>query len=160
MGAAYDLVADQGMLSLAFYISHRPWMLHKLYRMVEQGTGQAPVVYADADTARVVFMVPKGREITEPTTFRTTSMVEFEALEFPVPTDDWPFLYLAYKTIPSDYLLVIGTLLLLSILAVLALKPPGVGPSHGHFAFLGAGFLLLQTKSIVDASLYFGPPGS
>jgi hypothetical protein len=154
--AAYRLVGDQGMLSLAFYISHRPWMIHKLYRMVEEGTGRAPIVYAAADTSRVVFIVPKGREVSGPTTFASVSLLELEPMEFPVPTDDWPYLYLAYRTIPSDYLLVIGTLLLLSILAVFVLKPPGIGASHGHFAFLGAGFLLLQTKSIVDSSLYFG----
>ena len=144
------------MLSLAFYISHRPWMLHKLYRMVEEGTGRAPIVYASADTSRVVFIAPKGREVTGPTPITSVNRIELEPIGFPVATDDWPYLYLAYRTIPSDYLLVIGTLLLLSIVAVLALKPPGIGASHGHFAFLGAGFLLLQTKSIVDASLYFG----
>ena len=154
--AAYRLVGDQGMLSLAFYISHRPWMLHKLYRMVEEGTGRAPMVYASADTSRVVFIAPKGREVTGPTPITSVNLIDVEPIEFPVATDDWPYLYLAYRTIPSDYLLVIGTLLLLSIVAVLALKPPGIGASHGHFAFLGAGFLLLQTKSIVDASLYFG----
>ena len=156
MRAAYRLVGDQGMLSLAFYISHRPWMLHKLYRMVEEGTGKAPVVYAAADTSRVVFIVPKGREVTGPAPFASVNLIDLEPIDFPVTTDDWPYLYLAYRTVPSDYMLVIGTLLLLSIVAVLALKPPGIGASHGHFAFLGAGFLLLQTKSIVDASLYFG----
>ena len=156
MRAAYRLVGDQGMLSLAFYISHRPFMIHKLYRMLEEGTGKAPMVYADADTSRVVFIVRKGREVTGPAAFASLSRIDLEPIEFPVATDDWPYLYLAYHTIPSDYLLVIGTLLLLSIVAVLALKPPGIGASHGHFAFLGAGFLLLQTKSIVDASLYFG----
>ena len=156
MRAAYRLVGDQGMLSLAFYISHRPWMIHKLYRMVEEGTGKAPMVYASADTSRVVFIVTKGREVTGPAPFASVNLIDLEPIEFPVATDDWPYLYLAYHTIPSDYLLVIGTLLLLSIVAVLALKPPGIGASHGHFAFLGAGFLLLQTKSIVDASLYFG----
>ena len=154
--AAYRLVRDQGMLSLAFYISHRPWMLHKLYRMVEEGTGKAPTVYAAADTSRVVFIVPKGREVTGPAPFTGVNLIDVDAIEFPVATDDWPYLYLAYQTIPSDYLLVIATLLILSIVAVIALKPPGIGASHGHFAFLGAGFLLLQTKSIVDASLYFG----
>lgn len=154
--AAYRLVGEEGMLSLAFYISHRPWMVHKLYRMVEEGTGRAPLVYSDADTSRVVLLVPKGPEVLGPESFASINRVELDPLEFPVATDDWPYLYLAYHTIPSDYLFVIGTLLLLSIVAVWALKPPGIGISHGHFAFLGAGFLLLQTKSIVDASLYFG----
>ena len=156
MRAAYRLVGDQGMLSLAFYVSHRPWMIHKLFRMVEEGTGKAPLVYASADTSRVVFIVPKSREVTGPVPVAAVNLIDLEPIGFPIATDDWPYLYLAYRTIPSDYLLVIGTLLLLSIVAVLALKPPGIGASHGHFAFLGAGFLLLQTKSIVDASLYFG----
>ena len=156
MRAAYRLVGDQGMLSLSFFIRHRPWMIHKLYHMVEEGTGKAPTVYADADTSRVVLIVAKGREVTGSPPPESVNLIDLEPIEFPVATDDWPYLYLAYHTIPSDYLLVIGTLLLLSIVAVLALKPPGIGASHGHFAFLGAGFLLLQTKSIVDASLYFG----
>jgi hypothetical protein len=75
----------------------------------------------------------------------------------PAPaTDDWPYLYLRQRAIPSDYLIVILTLLAVSILALLAAKPPGFGATHLHFAALGAGFLLLETKSIVDCALYFG----
>jgi hypothetical protein len=36
------------------------------------------------------------------------------------------------------------------------LKPRGSGLEELHFGALGAGFLLLETKSIVDSSLYFG----
>jgi hypothetical protein len=81
-----------------------------------------------------------------------------------LPTDDWPYLYLARRTIPPDYLIVIGTLLSLSVLVVLGLRwtDPGIlgnrkiSLAEGHFFFLGAGFLLLETKSIGDCSLYFG----
>jgi hypothetical protein len=72
------------------------------------------------------------------------------------PTDDWPFLYLSRKTIPSDYLIVIGILLAITIPAVLLLRGRGFGMNDGHFLFLGLGFLLLETKSISDCSLYFG----
>jgi hypothetical protein len=48
------------------------------------------------------------------------------------------------------------SLLTLSVLAVLRLKPRGAGLEELHFGALGAGFLLLETKSIVDSSLYFG----
>jgi len=40
--------------------------------------------------------------------------------------------------------------------AVVALRGREIGPSDGHFFFLGLGFLLLQAKSIGDCSLYFG----
>jgi hypothetical protein len=39
---------------------------------------------------------------------------------------------------------------------VLALRGRGFGINDGHFLFLGLGFLLLETKSISDCSLYFG----
>jgi hypothetical protein len=51
---------------------------------------------------------------------------------------------------------VIGTLLVFSILSVFLLTPKGLGRNNRHFFFLGLGFLLLQTKSITDCSLYFG----
>ena len=72
------------------------------------------------------------------------------------PTDDWPFLYLSSKTIPADYLIVIGILLAVALPAVYILRGRGFGMNDGHFLFLGLGFLLLETKSISDCSLYFG----
>jgi hypothetical protein len=65
-------------------------------------------------------------------------------------------LYLAEKTIPEDYLLVIGTLVLVSVVPVVSLRGARIGRDDGHFFFLGVGFLLLETKSITDCSLYFG----
>ena len=50
----------------------------------------------------------------------------------------------------------IGSLLALSLLAVFALQGHSFGRSDAHFSFLGMGFLLLETKSISDCSLYFG----
>jgi hypothetical protein len=40
--------------------------------------------------------------------------------------------------------------------AVYLLRGRGFGINDGHFLFLGLGFLLLETKSISDCSLYFG----
>ena len=80
MRAAYRLVGDQGMLSLAFYVSHRPWMIHKLFRMVEEGTGKAPLVYASADTSRVVFIVPKSREVTGPVPVAAVNLIDLEPI--------------------------------------------------------------------------------
>ncbi len=81
-----------------------------------------------------------------------------------LPTDDWPYLYLARRTIPSDYLIVVCSLLALSAAGVGALwwtdRQAQFSASgafaDAHFFFLGLGFLLLETKSIGDCSLYFG----
>jgi hypothetical protein len=48
-------------------------------------------------------------------------------------------------------------LLVLSISGfAFATRGRGVGLEEAHFLFLGMGFLLLETKSIVNCSLYFG----
>lgn len=75
--------------------------------------------------------------------------------ELPLPTDDWPYLYLRSRKIPTAYwqvLLLIGivTLVLLARTFPEALKP------DWHFWFLGAAFLLVEFTSITKLALLFG----
>jgi predicted membrane-bound spermidine synthase len=154
---AWRLVNDHGVLSLAFASAYRPWLAGKLYRMVTEATGQEPRVYARVDHM-IVMIVEKRPMASAPDGFgiyaRWTPSPQERAT--PPATDDWPYLYLRAHTIPSDYIAVIVSLLVISIVAVSRVKPPGEGLQDLHFGALGTGFLLLETKSIVDASLYFG----
>jgi hypothetical protein len=76
-----------------------------------------------------------------------------------LPTDAWPFLYLRQPTIAPAY---IGALAL--ILAFAAVVVVGSARWAGlsarrfspHFFFLGAAFLLLETRSLVTFGLLFG----
>jgi Spermine/spermidine synthase domain len=72
-------------------------------------------------------------------------------------TDDRPFPYLRNAAIPGSYLWILGAILLASVLLVRI----GGGPfrrmsSYLDLAFMGAAFLLLETKSIVQFALLFG----
>ncbi len=72
-------------------------------------------------------------------------------------TDDHPFPYLPGNTIPRPYLLMLGLILLGSLLLVRV----GGGSLRrmGGFidlAFMGAAFLLLETKNVVQFALLFG----
>ena len=73
-----------------------------------------------------------------------------------VPTDDWPFLYLRAASVPA---LTIRSIVLLGALSItiLAVASPvrRVRPNWQMF-FLGAGFMLLETKSVVHMALLFG----
>lgn len=74
-----------------------------------------------------------------------------------LPSDDWPQLYLKERAIPwapiGQGLLVVA---LLSIALLLAFSPlRGVRPNWQMF-FLGAGFMLLETKGVVHMALLFG----
>jgi hypothetical protein len=152
---AFNLLSDDGMLSLAFYIE-KDWLLPKLHRLVAEATGREPVMYVLNRT--FVFCVPKNPAQKFPASLfqlQRTVLTDGDASAV-VPTDDWPFLYLRERTVPSDYVIAIACLLTLSILALLALRRGGYGVDDLHFLLLGMGFLLLETKSITDCTLYFG----
>jgi hypothetical protein len=72
-----------------------------------------------------------------------------------LPSDDWPYLYLKYRQIPTLYYILLVVLILLLIPAL-----PSLIPNHplglSHFLFLGAGFMLVEVHSISKAALLFG----
>jgi SAM-dependent methyltransferase len=73
-----------------------------------------------------------------------------------IPTDDWPFLYLRNPAIPSLNLRGIALLGLLSFAVLFAFTPARQLRPNGQMFFLGAGFMLLETKGVVHMALLFG----
>lgn len=75
-----------------------------------------------------------------------------------LPTDDWPFLYLAKRGVPWAYALVVVALALGSMRIVHAngLSPKQFTAYHGHLFFLGAAFLLMEVYAINRLALLFG----
>ena len=72
-------------------------------------------------------------------------------------TDDHPFVYLRESTIPSLYLVTIALILVASALAVRVISGPfRAMRSSLDLFFMGAAFLLLETKSVVQFALLFG----
>ena len=72
-------------------------------------------------------------------------------------TDDHPFPYLATASIPSFYLVVLGLILAAALLIVRTVGAPFRGMAgYLDLAFMGAAFLLLETKYIVQFALLFG----
>jgi hypothetical protein len=72
-------------------------------------------------------------------------------------TDDWPFPYLPGRTIPTFYLRWLAAITIASALLVRAAAGPlrRLTP-YIDLAFMGAAFLLLETKNIVQFALLFG----
>jgi SAM-dependent methyltransferase len=80
-------------------------------------------------------------------------------------TDDWPFLYLRKPMIPTLSLrgmLIMGALALLLIFVFvrrLGTTGPTIADNSGlnlQLFFLGAGFMLIETKAVVTTALLFG----
>ena len=72
-------------------------------------------------------------------------------------TDSHPFLYLKGAGIPSIYLWALGMILVVSLAAVRVVAGPlrRMRP-YADLFFLGAAFLLLETKSVTGFALLFG----
>jgi SAM-dependent methyltransferase len=77
------------------------------------------------------------------------------------PTDDWPFLYLRGPMVPS--LTQRGILLMgaIGLILIYLFRPRGAGAGGGaadaaRMFFLGAGFMLVETKAVVHMALLFG----
>jgi hypothetical protein len=157
MRTAFGLLSDRGVLTLSFYLG-RPWLGPKLYQLVKAATGREPALYLDDSTGRtLIICVPRDPSQALPLRvgpFHRAAYPDIGAMS--LPTDDWPFLYLIGRTVPSDYLIAIGSLLAFSVLVVLLLRGTSLGRGDAHFGLLGMGFLLLETKSIGDCTLYFG----
>jgi hypothetical protein len=157
MKMAFELLNPDGMLSLSF-MAGSDWMHQKLIRMVAESTGKMPFVYVSA--GQVILCAPKGKCLEPPSSYGRFSRIDqalsLDLLTVDVPTDDWPFLYLSGRKIPVDYLAVIGILMAVCIPAIFAIRGRKFSTNDTHFLFLGLGFLLIETKSIGDCSLYFG----
>ena len=73
-----------------------------------------------------------------------------------LPTDDWPFLYLREPTIPGLNLRWIAMVAVLSLVILFLYAPVRTFKPNGQMFFLGAGFMLLETKGVVQMALLFG----
>jgi spermidine synthase len=133
--------------------------------------GMLSAAYPDAPTR--VFRVPGSHDAG--TTFVTgpgvrnmaatvTGAVELtDDYREPVPasdlaTDDWPFFYMKQRTYPFSYLAMIGLMFAVSAWMVRRQFGPRrkLDASSATFFFLGAGFMLIETKGITELGLVFG----
>lgn len=151
---AYNKLSADGMISLSFYIAGNRWLADKLIEMCRLAVGKEPAAYTDGN--KIIIGIYRNEPINVPQAIGEYQKIKMPSLATPVATDDWPYLYLSKRALSADYIIVISILLIISIISVVLLSPKKTGFEEAHFVFLGMGFLLLQTKSIVNCSLYFG----
>ena len=73
-----------------------------------------------------------------------------------LPSDDWPFLYLREARIPALNLRSMALIAGLSLAILCACAPVRRLRPNWQMFFLGAGFMLLETKGVVHMALLFG----
>ena len=126
------------------------WLRDRLANTLDVAFGQAPCI--DNPNGLTVLSVS-----VSPSAMHCGTVWQRPANVIAPATDDHPFVYLDGNSIPGLYLVTLGLILLASILLV----RPASGPyrrmtGYADLFFMGAAFMLLETKNIVQFALLFG----
>ncbi|MFQ5505916.1 MAG: hypothetical protein ACE5F1_14145 [Planctomycetota bacterium] len=139
---------------VAYHMSGYPWIAAKIYRILQTAFGKAPrVLYEPRPRLfNYTFVAPAPGAAKRPESLPRELLATVD-----VPHDDWPYLYLRSRTVPAHYLGALGIVLLVSLLAIGAAAGRRLRRGFDGAMFcMGAGFLLVETKSVTEMSLLFG----
>ncbi len=156
---ARRLLAPNGTAVLAFDSGRDSFITDRIFVTLTRAFGKAPIAYYTGyDSAGVVFVEGSGSAQTISDYPEISSELKTHQASAIASTDHWPFLYLQSKTIPIPVLGVI-ILFLTFCSGLLRRRIPIrnlVDTQNAHLFFLGAGFMLLETKAVTELSLLFG----
>lgn len=146
---------DDGIISLSFSVIS-PELGRKLFLMLKEAfNGQSPIVYEKA-----IFLIGDGlKKHLLPQYFflrETTAMYSDNQIQVDKSTDDWPFFYMPTKKYPVSYLSILLILLLISITYIRQIISDKDSSFSAPCFFLGAGFMLIETKGITELALVYG----
>ena len=129
------------------------WLVDRLAGTLQQVYGHPPCLDSTGQVGRLALLMASA----DPTTLQCPTLWRPPGAVPPPASDDYPFLYLQERTIPGFYLLtlalILGAALLLIRVGAGPLRPMG---RYLDLFFMGAAFLLLETKNVVQFALLFG----
>ncbi|MEV4801607.1 spermidine synthase [Nonomuraea sp. NPDC049421] len=153
MRAARAHLKPGGTFSMYNYY-RESWLVDRLAATMQRAFGHRPCVDV-VSTAGQQAVITAGVTAADQ---RCASEWPGAAPGTPEPAgDDRPFLYLKDATIPPIYVITLGLILVVSLLAVRAVAGPyrRMRP-YADLFLLGVGFMLLETKSVTGFALLFG----
>lgn len=156
--SARDHLAPGGVFILYNYY-REDWVIARYARTLRDTFGAAPLIQTFPQGGGRGAVLAAGAPATQLATAGGGDGGNIDLSAAPLPArDDWPFPYLERPQISSQYLIVLGLVLLFAAAAVMAAMRLGGGGGafSPHFFSLGAAFLLLETRSLVTFSLLFG----
>ena len=159
LALARDHLTDDGVFVM-YNIYRQPWLVQKLVNMTGETFDQQPLLRLHGPVDAVIAAGPLVAQHNGVPAGDALDAVPNDGGVTPrVSTDDWPFLYLRFETIPVYYLGGLAFLVLIGIAALAWAARGATSTVRGfspHFFVLGAAFLLLETRSLVTFSLLFG----
>jgi SAM-dependent methyltransferase len=156
---ARRLLRPGGTMALAF-ASGESFVTHRLDHMLTAAFGVPPATFwSRYDGANVLFVEGAGMNADPGGEFpEVRRTLQAPAGEVEMATDQWPFLFLVRRTVPASvWLVLVPFVALAAVASRRGLRFGGSDAGEGlHMFFLGAGFLLLETKGVTELALLFG----
>jgi SAM-dependent methyltransferase len=167
--AVRDRLAPDGLLVVYNYF-REPWLVDRLANIAAIAFGQEPRLHVHEARAYLGVMMAGPRvarldgdpEIPDRVTAFGQSHAPSPArmhrrdASIEPSTDDWPFLYLRDRHLPRHYVAALALVLIVSTVVVMYVVHGQAGRWSWQFFLLGAGFMLLETKSIIQFALLWG----
>ena len=156
---ARDLLRENGTLVLSCASGHT-FLSDRLFATLASAFGTPPRAYFNPyEGFGVAFVEGRGKDSNAVTDFPEISKeLEAHRAVTILATDHWPFLFLVTRTVPASILVVLALFLYFAVGMLhrnLSFRFLADGQNL-HLFFLGAGFMLLETKGITELSLLFG----
>jgi SAM-dependent methyltransferase len=154
-------LAEDGILALSFSLLSQE-QGEKLFEMLKIAfDGQPPSVLLSGYDRGFTFLTGPGLSGVDPSIVSgfqdVTSVFHNRATTTDPATDDWPFFYMPRRSMPIGYGALIVILLAATwVLAGRVLQRPGYLVTSLPCFFLGAGFMLIETRSITELGLLYG----
>tara|TARA_Y100000741_G_scaffold187049_1_gene142256 strand:- start:1434 stop:3806 length:2373 start_codon:yes stop_codon:yes gene_type:complete len=165
---ARKILNDDGYLSLSFNLSEAP-LGFKIYEMLTEAfDGKEPLVISHfrENTDKFVMQpyafiignkIDKNFKVKNLNIFPVTFFGnKSELSKIDISTDNWPFFYMPQKIWPKSYILIIFLIFISSFLLLQKISPINKKNFSPVCFFLGAGFMLVETKGITELALVFG----
>ena len=153
---ASDHLQPEGVFSMYNY--YRPLVFDRFAGTLDAVFGRAPCVdFGSAQGSRRQTVLTDSADPAAVTCDASATWhVPAEGAPGPA-SDDHPFPYLRGRTIPLFYVIALLLILLGSAIAIRAASGPMTAMrGYVDLAFMGAAFLLLETKNVVQFALLFG----
>jgi hypothetical protein len=139
--------------TFAMYNYYEPFLLDRYAGTLADVYGRAPCVeLGDSLAARRQAVITAGAGAT------VNCRSPWKRVKISEPTDDYPFPYLEHREIGPLYWHTLSLLLVASVVLITLTGGSGIVRMGRYvdLAFMGAAFLLLETKNVVQFALLFG----
>lgn len=154
--SARERLNPGGGIAINFF-TIKEWLSQRHLSTLQAVMGRSVLVFGSSLLEEAILLAGDRFDASRdpgPTVYRPMQ-TSFQAAPVEPTTDDWPFLFLEKRGIPFHYLMPLFIILMLCLIPV-RLCGARSGDLNWQLFFMGAAFLLIETKAVTTLALIFG----